>query len=366
MNKRIDKNKDWSDALRDKMRGASTPPSQNLWDNIEKSLDKPNHSLFRYWGRSVAAVAAVLLAIFFIGDFSVEDNVVTPTAIEPIIEISQAIETPVQQESIFCEVKEPEIKPTIEPSTIAAVIEEPEPPQNDTNKPSPTPEPKPKQPSKNTTESYTTPQVDFDTTPKKSHNKKTSLSLLGSGGLFANNSTIITHQSAAYDVLLFPDGMKDVYDYCNVKHYQPFSIGIRVQHSLAPRLSIVSGVNYTQLISDISYDTEFNKQQKIHFVGIPVSLYYQFFKVNNFSLYAGVGGTIEYCVGATVGGVKANEQGFHYSANAVVGAQYNVNDWLGFYFEPEVSYYLTQTNLKSIRNDSPVTFTLRLGVSFTL
>ena len=35
---------------------------------------------------------------------------------------------------------------------------------------------------------------------------------------------------------------------------------------------------------------------------------------------------------------------------------------VGLFFEPEGSYYLTETRLRTARTDSPLTLTLRLGV----
>jgi len=45
-----------------------------------------------------------------------------------------------------------------------------------------------------------------------------------------------------------------------------------------------------------------------------------------------------------------------------VGAQYRVGGMVGLYFEPEGSYYFTETGLRTSRTDSPLTLTLRLGV----
>ena len=50
---------------------------------------------------------------------------------------------------------------------------------------------------------------------------------------------------------------------------------------------------------------------------------------------------------------------------AAAGAQYRLGGIVGLYFEPEGSYYLTETNLRTVRTDSPLTLTLRLGVRLT-
>lgn len=57
-----------------------------------------------------------------------------------------------------------------------------------------------------------------------------------------------------------------------------------------------------------------------------------------------------------------DEPGVQWSALAAAGAQYRLGGVVGLYFEPEASYYFTETALKTARTDSPLTLTLRLGV----
>ncbi len=216
------------------------------------------------------------------------------------------------------------------------------------------------------TESYT----------REREGNNTSLALSGAGGLMAmstNDIIPIRPVATAYDVLGDPDDcdeeLRSANTNADITHHQPLSIGLRVQHDLSPRFRLGSGLNYTRLISDIkggSGSSSSDKRQEIHFIGVPIRLDYQFIKIKDFSLYVGAGGAVEYCVGATLDGKKLEEKAWHYSTNLALGAEYKINRWLGFYFEPEMSYYITETELYSIRNDSPTTFTLRLGVSFTM
>ncbi len=216
------------------------------------------------------------------------------------------------------------------------------------------------------TESYT----------REREGNNTSLALSGAGGLMAmstNDIIPIRPVATAYDVLGDPDDcdeeLRSATTNADITHHQPLSIGLRVQHDLSPRFRLGSGLNYTRLISDIkggSGSSSSDKRQEIHFIGVPIRLDYQFIKIKDFSLYVGAGGAVEYCVGATLDGKKLEEKAWHYSTNLALGAEYKINRWLGFYFEPEMSYYITETELYSIRNDSPTTFTLRLGVSFTM
>ena len=76
----------------------------------------------------------------------------------------------------------------------------------------------------------------------------------------------------------------------------------------------------------------------------------------------GAGGMVEKCVSARLGSETVDEPGVQWSALAAVGAQYRVGGMVGLYFEPEGSYYFTETGLRTSRTDSPLTLTLRLGV----
>ena len=78
-----------------------------------------------------------------------------------------------------------------------------------------------------------------------------------------------------------------------------------------------------------------------------------------------MGGMAEKCIAARLGGRKVRESAVQWSAAAAVGAQYRLGDVVGLYFEPDLSYYFTRTDLRTARTNSPLTFTLRLGARFS-
>lgn len=147
------------------------------------------------------------------------------------------------------------------------------------------------------------------------------------------------------------------------RHHQPLSFGLSVRKEFAHGLSLESGVNYTLLRSDVKvrFSSE-DVSQKLHFIGVPLRMNWQFMERGRFSLYIGAGGMAEKCVSAKFGSESVDEPGVQWSALAAVGAQYRLGNTVGLYFEPEGSYYFTETGLKTARTDSPFTLTLRLGV----
>ena len=102
--------------------------------------------------------------------------------------------------------------------------------------------------------------------------------------------------------------------------------------------------------------------QKLHFIGVPLRLNWQFLETGRFSMYVGAGGMLEKCVSAKFGSKSVDEPKVQWSVAGAVGAQYRLGNYVGLYFEPEVSHYFTETTLRTSRTDSSLSLTLRLGV----
>lgn len=157
--------------------------------------------------------------------------------------------------------------------------------------------------------------------------------------------------------------LKYNYDDYSFKHHQPLSFGFSVRKEFAHGLSLESGVNYTLLWADVRMKSSREDiSQKLHFIGVPLRMNWQFLDTGRFSLYAGAGGMVEKCVSAKFGTRSMDEPGVQWSVLGAAGAQYDLGGLVGLYFEPEVSYYFTQTDLRTSRTDSPLSLTLRLGV----
>ncbi len=393
----MDKHSDWDITLRDRVRDIEISPSKSLWDDIEQSLDgeavatpqsQPNYIL--RWLSGAAAAAAVVVAIFMI-DTTPEFN-----------EGSTPLQEEVSMLSELTEQNQPsEITPAVEPLYIAQSVQSSESSEvvdvdleyqqatqaeqielkEQSNKPEEQTEASEESAdnvvlsestNSNTSEPTTRREYssqEFNTSEKQ--RAKMSISLLGSGALATNQSNKSFAYPTAYDAILDIDDVEDIcsgdiYESCGASHRQPFSVGLRVQQDITPRFRWVSGLNYTNLISTITFGSNLSEQQQLHFIGVPLRFDYQLISKRAFSLYAGAGGAIEYCVRASLNGEKMDEKRLHYSTGVALGAEYRVNRWLGLYFEPEVNYFMTETKLKSIRNDNPINLTLRLGVSFTI
>ncbi len=76
-----------------------------------------------------------------------------------------------------------------------------------------------------------------------------------------------------------------------IKHKTPVSLGLGVSYSLNDRWAIQTGLSYAMLTSDWETQAKHNTQtrQRLHFIGIPVSLTYKIAEWNNLRFYASAG-----------------------------------------------------------------------------
>ena len=204
--------------------------------------------------------------------------------------------------------------------------------------------------------------------------KKASFSLFAGGGVAGGNSEGLAPRMLNTSIMNDASSVigngnslaplrSSGYGESSFRHHQPLSFGIAVRKEFTHGLSLESGVNYTLLRSDVRMQyTSDDVAQKLHFIGVPLRFNWQFLERGRFSLYMGAGGMVEKCVSARLGSETVDEPGVQWSALAAVGAQYRVGGMVGLYFEPEGSYYFTETGLRTSRTDSPLTLTLRLGV----
>ena len=106
--------------------------------------------------------------------------------------------------------------------------------------------------------------------------------------------------------------------------------------------------------------------QNLHFIGIPVRFDARVCSWNGFDMYAGIGIKAEKCVAASIGHVQCEEKRIQLSAGTFAGVQYSIGRRAHLYFQPDLSYYLTKTDLITYRTENPFTFSLNAGIRFDL
>lgn len=159
----------------------------------------------------------------------------------------------------------------------------------------------------------------------------------------------------------------------------PLTFGLQVQFPLNDRFAIGTGLTYTYLQSSFQALIDNSVQglvdQKLHYLGIPVSLYVNVLKNNHFACYVSAGGAVEKGLqvstrikdildGITVR--KEGVKGLQWSANIGIGLQYSFNELIGIYFDPSLVYFFDTDQPFSIRTGQPFQLDMELGLRFNL
>ena len=150
-------------------------------------------------------------------------------------------------------------------------------------------------------------------------------------------------------------------------HHRPITIGLQVGIPVADKWSVVTGLTYTYLHSDITDGTRFSHtltDQKLHFVGIPLQMNYQLYNNHYCNIYLGTGGRIDFGVsGKTNHEDHLSHLPVNYSLKAAAGVQVNLFKSLNIYAEPSVQYNIPgSTSYKTYYTEHKTMFDLQLGI----
>ena len=210
--------------------------------------------------------------------------------------------------------------------------------------------------------------------PARRSARRVALALFGSGSLQNSRSGFQGLQPSFDQGILLDASFTAIGSDLNVRkqndyaqstfnHRRPWSIGISLRHDLGHGCSLETGLVYTCLHSEVT-TRGYRTDQRLHFVGIPLRLHWVFVDRPRVGLYVGAGGMVERCVSARLGSERRSEHRLQGSVGALLGAEYRFSGHAALYFEPEWSYYLTDTRLRTIRTDDPGATTLRVGIRF--
>lgn len=167
-----------------------------------------------------------------------------------------------------------------------------------------------------------------------------------------------------------------------VKYDFPVTYTAAFRYRFNKRWALNAGISYTQLNSEwrSGSDTYFyTTQQKLHYVGVPVSASYTFYDSRYLTLYALAGGSVEKCVAGenlTTLFAGKNEPDvsdqttpvahpWQFSVMAGAGVQFNITKNYGIFAEPTAACFFDNGELANVRNDRNVNFQLSLGFRYS-
>ena len=167
-----------------------------------------------------------------------------------------------------------------------------------------------------------------------------------------------------------------------VKYDFPVTYTAAFRYRFNKRWALNAGISYTQLNSEwrSGSDTHFyTTQQKLHYVGVPVSASYTFYDSRYLTLYALAGGSVEKCVaGGKMTTLFAGKDEpdvsdettpvahpWQFSVMAGAGVQFNITKNYGIFAEPTAACFFDNGELANARTDRNVNFQLSLGFRYS-
>ncbi|MCC8034480.1 MAG: porin family protein [Rikenellaceae bacterium] len=168
-----------------------------------------------------------------------------------------------------------------------------------------------------------------------------------------------------------------------LKHDLPLGFGASVNIGLFDRLSLETGLTYTFMKSKGESSTNNSRyviDQKLHYLGIPVKVKYDFVRTRFVDVYAAGGFSIEKLVYGkqtasdyydnvkqTTLSEKVKVGSLQTSVGANIGLEFNIDKRLGLYAEPGVGYFFKNGNQpESYRTENPFNFTIKAGFRIKL
>ena len=394
----------WTKDLQQKMNGFEVPTiPEGLWENIDAALETgeqptntqhltPNTQYRRKACAAILLLLAIPTAIYLLHNKEDETVVAELEKKAPFQEISSSKGATPEDTETSPTLSTPSVKhlakATIQKTTIAEstiangsnpAIEEQVNKVEKANQDSPItkqPAKKVSTPSATTKGTHEEPVNNYGeedlTINKKQQDNRLYLAMNASGISFSGDMTTTDymmndgHYSIGNDLI----NKSNEIPYNEETHHRPISIGLQVGIPVAKDWSIVTGLTYTYLHSEMKESTGLAyvyTDQKLHFVGVPVQMNYQLYNNRHCNIYLGAGGRADIGVsGKTNHESKLSHLPVNYSLKAAAGVQVNLFKSLNIYAEPTIQYNIPgSTRYKTYYTEHKTMFDLQLGVRFT-
>lgn len=161
-------------------------------------------------------------------------------------------------------------------------------------------------------------------------------------------------------------------------HDKPIILGLAVNKSIGKHWSLETGLQYSYLKSYFTLGTgnyRVDKEQKLHYIGIPVKLSYQFMAYKRLSAYGSAGASIQiplygktysdYVIGGKSGYTTdwKTIPSIQWTVNTNIGIQYQIAPKLTLFVEPTLNWYIpNESEVKNTWTERPFTLTVPFGI----
>ena len=205
--------------------------------------------------------------------------------------------------------------------------------------------------------------------------------LIGGGPLFGVGLDAVSWEDSPKLGLAVVNQGKDIES--ELRHKVPVRLTLGVSYAITDRLSVVSGLSHTLLLSEYKEGTQQNYksgEQRVEYVGVPFNLKYDFYSSTRLDVYASAGLTLDKCIKANrtddyfLSGenrlkevISLGEHPFQLSAGAAFGAEYRIYDSLWLFGECGLAYFFNdRSSLEILYKERPLNATFNLGIRVAL
>lgn len=205
--------------------------------------------------------------------------------------------------------------------------------------------------------------------------------LIGGGPLFGVGLDAVYWEDSPKLGLAVVNQGKDIES--ELRHKVPVRLTLGVSYAITDRLSVVSGLSHTLLLSEYKEGTRQNYksgEQRVEYVGVPINLKYDFYSSTQLDVYASAGLTLDKCIKANrtddyfLSGenrlkevISLGEHPSQLSAGAAFGAEYRIYDRLWLFGECGLAYFFNdRSSLEILYKERPLNATFNLGIRVAL
>lgn len=387
--------------VRDLMREAEEPVSQEVWRGVAAGLDKAaRRRVVPAWAwrslAGVAAAAAAVAGIFFLTpDKHLSNQPTISTVAEatddplPAENLPEEVIVPVEKQAAKLQrrhayvLEAPVLEQPDEPVSVSNVHEQ----EESQRKPDAVIALAGSQQTR-MSDDEALRQLAFE--EHKTHRRGTySVSVLGNlqSNTRPGNPISTIRRSSGYWVDNTPETTGLFDERPEFSFGLPVSAGLHIRYDFNQRWGLGTGIVYTNLsrsfIANYAevegkevlkriYDTDVTNQQ--HYLGVPVDLFFNIVNTGMWNVHVRMGGMAEklvdnhFLIHDSAGDIHLHEavKPLQLSAGAGIGVEFKCTPYLGIYLDPTLRYYFDNGQPRSLRTIQPLRFDIEAGLRFTL
>lgn len=389
----------WIDDIKAEMQEFESDSPKGLWESIEGRLPASKVASARSWWGWAAAAGALAVAgvsaFLFFRPISPQD-VISVEKVEPVVALNDVLPEPLEQVVQSQEAVEPvavsQPKEAQMPEKSAASQK-----TEALRETTAVREADTVQETETVSEPESLPWEEFSQEPRvarKTPQNRVSVglaasgaasfsqtALIGGGPLFGVGLDAVSWEDSPKLGLAVVNQGKDIES--ELRHKVPVRLTLGVSYAITDRLSVVSGLSHTLLLSEYKEGTQQNYksgEQRVEYVGVPINLKYDFYSSTRLDVYASAGLTLDKCIKANrtddyfLSGenrlkevISLGEHPFQLSAGAAFGAEYRIYDSLWLFGECGLAYFFNdRSSLEILYKERPLNGTFNLGIRVAL